>query len=180
MNLVGDEKRIQAQFRELVRENERLVPPFDTMWARAVAAEATARPRFARHRFVIAAIVVVVLAISLAWWGHARKVAPVRESVVAEPKTTPRTSNPPELATVESPQQQMKPRKVRRILLASRSRAAASISRKTFSLSSWQSPTAVLMEPSRSSILKSWPQLDQSARDMQSFLPGLKQKERIQ
>src|SRR5205807_5389754 len=68
MEFVGDEKRIQALFRELQLADEHVAPRFATIWNRAQSE--SIRPRRAFNFSFAAVTLLLVCALgSLAWWS---------------------------------------------------------------------------------------------------------------
>src|SRR5438128_5206147 len=77
MELVGEEKRIQALFSELRAEDESLVRPFATVWNRAAAKAVAPRHRFSLSLVYATAFFVLIAISSVAVWrGFWRKSQP--------------------------------------------------------------------------------------------------------
>ena len=154
MELDGTEKRIQALFSELALEDRRRVPRFEKLWTQ------TTRPApvFRRSWAVTAAIVVIVVASSFALWSRQDQtvlnIAPLEIPTPASPQ----------LASIVEPPRSQQPQRKRTIRQRSVLSEAALLSR-------WQSPTQNFMQSPSSVSFNSLPQLNQSAKDLESFLP---------
>src|SRR6476661_3150469 len=70
MKLVGDEKRIQALFRELKLEDQQLVPGFERVWNCASVARSEHRPAASASLVALAAALIVVC--SFLVWSSVR------------------------------------------------------------------------------------------------------------
>ncbi|MGH9962257.1 MAG: hypothetical protein ACREBC_34895, partial [Pyrinomonadaceae bacterium] len=103
MKLVGNEKRIQALFLELKREDERAAPGFDKVWNRAQVT----RPRQAhafKVSFALATILIVIALSSLVlWWRNWERVQPSNPTIAKQAIRSESTPSPP-TATLESKQ----------------------------------------------------------------------------
>lgn len=160
MELGGAEKRIQALFSELSLEDRTHVPGFEKLWTHT---EVT-RPLPARvYVSSIAAIVVVATAISLWMWSRTAEV-----TLNIAPHEIPEfaLSQPPQVAVVIEPS---KPRRQR--VRVQKHRSERNEMGEAQLLSSWQSPTQSFMQSPASVVFNSLPQLNQSAKDLESFLP---------
>lgn len=164
MEFSGDEKRIQALFSELSLENQTRTPRFEKLWLCAEANTPTPAPLVTR--FVLVAIVVII-AISVvaarAWFNPSQS----QQAANIPPQIIPTTSQPrvqhSELSIASK--DVVHPRR-----FARRQTERAAINQAAM-LSNWQSPTSVLLNSPTVSVLSSLPQLNQSARDLEQFLP---------
>ena len=156
MELGGTEKRIQALFSELSLEDRRRVPRFEELWT-----QTTTRPAPVFRRLVMtAAVVVVVAATSFALWSRQSQVA-----LNIAPLEIPM----PQLASiVEQARPQQPPRQKRTVQQRRTDRVVFS---EAALLSRWQSPTQNFMQSPSSVSFNSLPQLNQSEKDLESFLP---------
>jgi hypothetical protein len=115
--------------------------------------------------------------VSLAWWSSHRQQK--RDAVIANvPSITPETIQPVQ------PAHNPEPEKVVRSGLSDRSRAlklaarrhavlvaaATKTLRDAKAIASWQSPTVTLLDSPSDGLLKSLPQLNQTAEELKSFL----------
>jgi hypothetical protein len=154
MELGGTEKRIQALFSELSLEDRSCVPRFERLWTQ------TTRPApvFRRSLALAAAVVVIVAVASLLWSKQSQIVLDI----------SPLEIPTPQLALIVEPPRPQQPRQ-KRIVRPRRT------DRVVFSdaalLSRWQSPTQSFMESPTGTNFNSLPQLNQSAKDLESFLP---------
>jgi len=161
MELTGTEKRIQALFSELSLEDHSRTPHFEHLWTRAEATKPSRVPLFSKSLAVT--VIVLVVAFSFAIWSrsitqNALNIAPVEIPTTALPQLAT-VVNTPRSPHAQRPKRIARPRQIESDVVTE-----ASL------LSRWQSPTGSLMEsPSRVSF-NSLPQLNQSAKDLESFL----------
>ena len=89
MELVGEEKKIQALFRELRLEDERITPRFVAVWPHAPA-RTPARLWSLNFSYTAIALVVVVSVLALALWSRSsRHAVPPNSMIGATPSVTP-------------------------------------------------------------------------------------------
>lgn len=161
MQLAGREKKIQALFCELSHADQGITPRFEKLWNRAQTTNPKAVRSFSRPVAVIAAGAAVAVACSLALW-------PRFKSVETAPSAVAKTES------ISTPVEQKilvadNPKKQKRVTRQRKSKLV--VTSEPIALSRWQSPTAILMELSSNALLKTSPQLDQSVRELESFLP---------
>jgi hypothetical protein len=165
MKLFGDEKRIQALFRDLRLEDEQVVPGFERVWNCALGVRSERRPA-ARTSLValistLAVVASATLSMSLFWSTDRSSEIPKQEVVGMIPLAIPIS-----VKGLETPgHRKLAPRKKTQL-------AAKPIVRDAVALSTWTSPTAVLMESPVGSEINSLPQLNQAAKELQLFLPN--------
>jgi hypothetical protein len=160
MELGGDEKRIQALFSELSFEDQNRVPQFGNLWTRAQAKEIGARSIV---RPVLVSLVITAAACSFAAWtwyrsAHAPNLAPPSITFEASYTSSPVTPLPAKIET----------RHHKRIVR--RRQVDRTIATEAELLSSWQSPTQQFMSSPTDLALGTLPQLNQSVKDLESFL----------
>lgn len=163
MDLSGNEMKIQALYSELRLETQSRVPQFEYVWTRAKVVEETPI-RSRRMALVIAASVVAVVCSLAVWAWYTSTASPL--PTIAE--------LPPQPTIVESPDPQkpvLQPAKPRRQRDHRRRQPERWNTVAVATLSSWQSPTQLFMESPTDLVLTSLPQLNQSAKDLESFLP---------
>ncbi len=184
MGLAGNEKKIQALFRELKLADEHVAPGFMGVWNRAQAAS-PGSPRVFKISFAAAAALFVITVCSvLLWsrnWQRSQPFQPSAAGVSVKPGSTPA----PPLATpgssqlgVAEPPHRVKPNRRARKLVARRQAelpAGNAAIREAVSISSWRSPTAKLMQSPVEDVLTSLPQLDRSLSNLKTFLPNTSQ-----
>ena len=178
MELAGDEKRIQALFRELKLEDERVAPEFIRVWSRAQALKQKPRATL-KSSFAVAVILVVVTLFALAFWSRKWQGGKQQSSGLASGPATP-GSEPPLSAMTREPKSLLldrardrikinRPaRKIPRRQIEIVSRNAAR--RDAVALSTWQSPTATFMQSPVDDMWTSAPQFDRSVSEFKSFL----------
>lgn len=175
MELAGDEKKIQALFSELSLQDKTHAPRFEKLWLRAE--ESVCVPALLTVRSVTVAIGVLAAACLLAasWWyrpsqsQHAANIPP--QTVPA--MVVPGIREPQKLLHADSKSFQTERR--RRVVRQRHTDCVAA--NEVAILSNWRSPTSIFLQPPTASALSSLPQLDQSARDLETFL--LKNNEAI-
>ena len=165
MELGGDEKRIQALFSELSFENQSRMPQFGRLWTQVSTSRRAVAPLREKNLVgpvaVLVSLLVTASACSLVVWTWYRStetpnIAVQLPSAVEAPYTT--TTEKIEPARTESRRQKRR-RQVDR-----------SITTEAALLSSWQSPTQQFMASPTDLALGSLPALNQSAKDLESFL----------
>jgi len=180
MELVGEEKKIQALFSEQRLACEQTTPSFVGVWNRAQAK--TYRPQRAFNLAFVAAIALLVCAlVSLAWWS--RQWQPKAETSVSVPPVT--TASPAQVVAVNKEVNPPTPvqksagsnSKSRALKLAARRQALlVAADRKATheakAIASWESPTATLLDSPSDELLKTLPQLNQTVDELKSFLPS--------
>ena len=180
MELVGEEKKIQALFSELRLADEQAVPSFVGVWNRAQL-RPRARVSPLNFSFAAAAFVVFVAVIALALWSSGRQQTPPTNQTVAVTSTTPTVTPPatigPTSKVISGAEQRQAARNLRAARLAARQKAELLVARRAkirdaTAISSWQSPTATLLSSQNDALLNSLPQLNESVKDLKSFLPN--------
>ena len=158
MELDGTEKRIQALFSELSLEDRTRLPRFEKLCTETTRPT----PLFRRSLAVTAAVVVIAAASSFALWSRQSQTV-----LNIAPLEIPAPASPQLALIVEPPRSQpsRQKRTIRRRQTDSVSLSEAAL------LSRWQSPTQNFMQSPSSVSFNSLPQLNQSAKDLESFLP---------
>jgi hypothetical protein len=183
MELLGEEKKIQALFSQLRLADEQTVPSFAATWSRAQSK--TYRPRRAfNFSFVAATALLVCALVSLALWSRQWQ---RNHDVIATTPTVPATSPveagvnqrvvgvenlsaPVGRRIASSPKSHaLKLAARREALLVAANRKAT---HEAQAIASWQSPTATLLDSPSDELLKSLPQLNKTVDELKSFLPN--------
>lgn len=184
MSLAGNEKKIQALFRELKLADECAAPEFISVWNRAQATRPGSLPVFKISFAVATALFVITLSSVGLWSRNWRRSQPPNPRLASEwvkpgstsalALTTPESALP---GVAEVPNR-FKSNRGDRKLAARRQTVLnpgnAAI-RAPVSISSWQSPTAMLMESPADDVLTLLPQLDRSLTELKTFLPNTPQ-----
>jgi len=180
MQLVGDENRIRALFSEQALEHRRVAPRFDEVWTSALTA--TRAPIVGRSFVVAAAALAVIITCALALWSRyrmAQPATPARENVASVPErasaesTTPRAREQDKVVSAGPGRSRSRlPKRVVRHRTIERS-----VIQQAVALSAWQSPTGLYLQSPARSPFKSLPQLNQSLKELESFLPNNNVKE---
>ena len=164
MEFSGDEKRIQALFSELSLEDQTRAPGFEKLWLRAEANAPAPAPLVTRL-VLVATVVIVVMGFvaARAWLGSSQS----QQVASIPPQIIPTTAGPrvqhSELSAASK--DVVRPRR-----FARRQTERTAITQAAM-LSNWKSPTKILLNSPTASVLSSLPQLNQSARDLEQFLP---------
>jgi len=180
MELVGEEKRIQALFSEARLADEQTMPSFVGVWNRAQSKTVRTQRAF-NLSFVAATALLVCALVSLAWWVNRSQrnqgavIATVPPITTVGPKNVVQTPVKSDVELTPARQRHYGERSralklaVRRqaVLMAANRKAA----RDAKAIESWQSPTATLLDSSSDELLKSLPQLNQSVDELKTFLP---------
>ncbi|HEX3281396.1 MAG TPA: hypothetical protein VHR36_09215 [Pyrinomonadaceae bacterium] len=181
MELAGNEQRIQTLFRELRFADECIAPEFGEMWRRAQATS-PARLRVHKLAFALSLPLAVIALGSLALWSRnsyrLQTIAPIVVSVSGH------HGSPHLLPSVEAAstslviaQSHYKPgranRTTRKLVVRHRSDNGVpdATAREIVAISTWKSPTAILLQSPADDMLTTLPQLDLSARNLKTFLP---------
>ena len=165
MELGGDEKRIQALYSELSFEDQSHVPQFARLWTQVSTSRRAVAPLREKNLLRPVAVLVSLLVTASAcsftvwtWFGSAE--TPNIAIQLPPPVEAPYTTTP---AKFEPARTESHPKKRRR-------QVDRSIRTEAASLSSWQSPTQQFMASPTDLALGSLPALNQSAKDLESFL----------
>ncbi len=184
MSLAGNEKEIQALFRELKLADEYAAPEFISVWNRAQATSPGSLPVFKVSFAAAAALFVITLCSLVLWsrdWRRSQPPNPRLASQWVKPGITPAlalTTSGPALPGVAEVANRFKSNRGDRKLAARRQAVlnpGSAAIRASLSISSWQSPTAMLMESPADDVLESLPQLDRSVTELKTFLPNTPQ-----
>jgi hypothetical protein len=183
MELVGEQKRIQALFSELRLADEQTVPRFAVVWNRAQARSSrTWRPAPAfNFSFVAVTALLICALISLALWSrysqqNARHAAAVATGTAIPPDVPVKVVKEAAGDSSLSEASRDRPASMSRVKrLATRRRALMlainlKAAREAMAISSWQSPTTALLKSQNDELLKSLPQLNEGADNLKSFL----------
>ena len=167
MEFTGDEKRIQALFSELSLEDLHHAPHFERMWPRAEANRSVVRR--SALVFVTAAILAAMCLMATWTWYRASQ---SEQAANIPPQIVPTTSD----ARVSQPEQSLSAsskelRTVHQRRVARQRQSGNAAIREAELLSEWESPTSILLDSPTVSVLSTLPQLNQSARDLEQFLP---------
>jgi hypothetical protein len=185
MELAGDEKKIQALFRELKLEDERVAPAFSKLWNRAQSESRQSRPAM-RTSFAVAAAVLVITLCTLAFWSRnwqsGRQNSRVASgSTTAGSKAAPAPVTPePKQLVLDEGRNRVRFNRLPRKLATRRQTEFTTRNagiREALAILSWQSPTATLMQSPADGVLTSLPRLDRSVTELKSFLPNIQLKE---
>lgn len=165
MEFTGDEKKIQALFSELSFEQQHRTPSFEKLW---IGADANTRVPVVRRYTLAAVMAALLLAVcSIAMWSWYR--SSQSETAINIPTQIVPTTTPSQsvqlLAAHSKDVRVLRPRRVRPRLTERVALRQAAV------LSNWQSPTNTLLNSTTLPLLSSLPQLNQSARDLEEFLP---------
>jgi hypothetical protein len=185
MALAGNEKKIQALFRELKLADEGVAPEFIRVWNRAQATSLRA-PRVFKISFAMAmALIVIALCSHVLWsrnWQRSPQSGPSGATTPTTAGSTASSTPAPPLAmsvptqlVAAQPRVRVKSNRWDRKVVArdqSDLNAGSATIRQAVTIFSWQSPTATLMQSPAADVLTSLPQLDRSLTELKTFLPN--------
>lgn len=179
MELAGDEKRIQALFSEVRLDDQRTAPRFEKVLKRAKAIKPELVPGSGRLIIAFASVLIIAAVSALALWTRS---VSTPTATLEEAKSLLQIASAASSASAEEPKKLVvnAPVKSRRTIQRRPARQRTierAMIEDAVMLSSWQSPTEIFMESPASHVLKSLPQLDQSVRELESFLPTNEGKE---
>jgi hypothetical protein len=187
MELAGNEKKIHALFRELKLADERIAPEFISVWNRAQATRPVPSRVF-KISLAVATMLFVIVLSALVLWSRTGQRSEQANPGVASKSTTPDSTPAPSTAmplstrptqiVAAQPPVRVKSNRSDRRLAARRQadlNAGNTAIREAVSISSWQSPTATLMQSPADDVLTSLPQLDRSLTELKTFLPNTPQ-----
>jgi len=160
MELGGDEKRIQALFSELSFENQSRVPQFGQLWTRAQAKE-TRAARLTRPVAVLVSLLITAAAGSLVVWTWYTSTPNSNIVIQPPPTVTFEARHTPTPIKLEPS---------RKKHIARRRYVDRNIAPEAALLSNWQSPTQQFLASPTDLALGSLPTLNQSVKDLESFL----------
>lgn len=173
MESVGDEKKIQALFSELSREDAQNAPGFEKLWREASVIEQA--PPFSRPLLIVAATLIVAVTVLFIAWSRDKSPAEQNAQNAAAP---PAIAARPETAAPEpaapEPKNKVVQRRThshprRRRTLARRQQRQPAINQAEM-LANWKSPTEQFLTAPTHSAFSSLPQLNESVKDLESFL----------
>ena len=163
MELGGDEKRIQALFSELSFQDQSCVPQFGYVWSRAQARKEIGSRQIGRRVAVLVSLLITAAGCSFAVWAWYRSAQNL--NIIAPPVTLEASYTP---TPVKLQPAKIEPRHQKRIVR--RRYTDRSIATEAALLSNWQSPTQQFMASPTDLALGSLPTLNQSVKDLESFL----------
>jgi len=176
MELTGEETRIRALFSQLRQTDEQTAPSFAGVWSHAQA-KTIRTTRVFNLSFAAAVALLVCGLVSLAWWSthqpQHRDAVIANVPLIASPtvEVVEPAKNPEAL---KSMQHGSSDRSLAQKLAARRYAVLVAAGKKTLrdakAIASWQSPTATLLASPSDELLKSLPQLTQTAEELKSFL----------
>jgi hypothetical protein len=176
MELIGEEKRIQALFSEARKADKQAAPSFAAVWQRAQS-QTRRQSRAFNLAFVAAMAVLVCVLVSLAWWSTHRQVNPeVIATVPPAPVASPVNAGVGKQKVIlpkgttfhpRSPVIKLRPRSEGPMVAANRKAM-----RDAKAIAGWKSPTSTLLDSPSEGLLKSLPQMNQTVDEMKSFLPS--------
>ena len=162
MELAGAEKKIQALFSELSLADRSHMPRFEHIWTRAEATSPA--PLFKLALALTAAVVVIAGAFSFVLWSSYQSIQ--SQSVLNIAPVEIAAASLPQIGQLpRSPQVSPQRRTIRHRPTANPEITEAEL------LSRWQSPTQSFLDAPSSMTFNSLPQLNQSAKELESFLP---------
>lgn len=179
MELRGDEKRIRALFSELSLDDQSRAPVFGHLWTRAEATRPATNSVFNAPLAVIM-IAVIAVAFSVGLWWRSKPAQPRSQQTAQIASQETHELQIPSTHVAVKPVSVITPKKTRpprQKTLARHRQTERALIHEAAMLSSWQSPTDIFMQTSAGFVLQSLPQLNQSAKELERFLPKNIEKE---
>jgi hypothetical protein len=184
METIGDGQNIETLFRDLRSDVEREVPRFAAVWNAAQSRPSTRTGL--ELSFVTAVVVIAVCLSSFASWLIRRQPSPQHSTAnVIVPSNMPVSSSPVGFdadRTSVMPISKANHASERKRLLRVAPRKRAMTGGKeafeipnTIAVSTWQSPTALLMQSPSDDLLVVFPQFHQSVVELETFLSETQQ-----
>lgn len=180
MTSTGEERRIRALFHELRLEDERAAPQFAEIFGRHQTRRTRLRTSLnLRHALAVLLACFALLALDLLAQHRQRSRqpgTPVARGVAKPASTEVGISRDRQQSPVSTREPKHRVRHSRVVQYAARQEPArmkrSPITRDLMPISRWQSPTAGLLHSQNEELLRSLPQLNQTVRKMESFLPN--------
>jgi hypothetical protein len=170
MELAGDEKRIQALFSELSLEEAQHAPRFEKLWREALLTKQA--PRFGKSLVVVAATVLVAVAVLFVAWSRYKTPAqPNVQNVLPQTIASAPAPERVEPEDVKVTQHHRHSHPSHRRAVARLRQSELALQKQAAMLANWKSPTEEFMTSPTASVFNSLPQLNESVKDLQSFLP---------
>lgn len=171
MEFGGDEKRIQALFSELSREDQSRAPRFEKL-CQPLEITARATPLVSlRSVTSFAALILALVSLVAAsrWYGTSefQYVGGVPAQNIPSVTNVPLVRAPEQLVSSNVKTSRAHPQR----RPARRRQPESLATREIAMLSSWQSPTNVFLQSPATLAFGSLPRLTESARDLEMFLP---------
>lgn len=176
MESVGDEKRIQVLFSELRLEDQHSAPRFGKAWNCAAITTSADIPVFNRALIMFGSVLILVAIGGFAWLSRdAASPSIAREEENSQPQLFAAVAELP----AKKPKKSTSPRSHRVVHRrpARQHNIEHAVVQNAVALSAWQSPTYTLMESSAASLLNALPALNDSAKDLESYLSNNEVKE---
>jgi hypothetical protein len=176
----GEEKKIQTLFHELRLEDEQTAPRFAELLVREELRSTRTRTSL-NFRFAAAVLIACLALFSLALlsrhWQHNPPSRTLLSNGPAEPAARQaQVADYPQPIPTSAPEHEHQVRKPRAARFGTRKYTTGSsgqpITRNVIAISRWQSPTAGLLHSQSDHLFKSLPQLNQTLRELESFLPN--------
>ena len=181
MGFVGEENRTRAQFSDLAIRDHRAAPAFEKLWSRAESTTSENGRDFSVPLVTFGLLVVIIAATAVAVW--LRGATPTVSRVDARVETLSLAADVPpkerKVLVATSPVRSARVTKKRFAATRRDSRPIVieALNQKVGALSNWQSPTNLLLESPVTPVFKSMPALNQSVRELESYLSSTELKE---
>jgi hypothetical protein len=183
MELSGNEKKIQALFRELKLADERVAPEFIKVWDRAQLPSPRSRRLFNLSFAVATALFLITVSAFVLWSRNVKRSVEVNPKVATgaitpvstpSPAPTSQSIRPIQRAVAQPPVRVKSNRLDWKLAALGKAGLDArnAVNREAGFISSWRSPTATLMQSAADDVLTSLPQLDRSLTELKTFLPN--------
>ena len=179
MGLNGQEQRIQALFRELRLADECGAAPFVAEPQRVRGGESPRQSTFGLVPVATGlALICLIVPATVFFLNQRQQISDTRPQLPGVLSRSPDTkpSSPLQSSVVRQKPKQIKAPAVghklsRSLAAARRSYRKKEIAPAAIALSRWQSPTGSLLQSPSEGLLRSFPQIDHSSRELKTFLP---------
>ena len=185
MEFIGDEKRIRAQFSDLAIRDQSFAPEFEKLWTRAESTNSEPRRRSFGMPFVVFASLGLFIAVTVvAVWLRGGSTPTASQAEATERSET--ASSPTDVGKDDKKQRiatspVRSHRASKRLFFANRRVGrpivVKELNQKVVAISNWKSPTDVFLQSPVPPVFKSLPSLNQSVKELESYLSSNELKE---
>ena len=182
MKFVGEENRIRAQFSDLAIRDHSAAPAFEKLWSRAESTTSENGRDFSVPLVTFGLLVMIIAATAVAVWLRGGETPTLsRVDARVETLSLPADVRPAERKVLVATSPARSARVTNKRLAAtrrdSRPIVIEALNKKVVALSNWQSPTNLLLQSPVTPVFKSMPALNQSVRELESYLSSTELKE---
>ena len=182
MEFVGEENRIRAQFSDLAIRDQSAAPGFEKLWSRAESTTWENGRDFSVPLVTFGLLLVIIAATAVAVWLRVGATPTVsRVDARVETLSLPADVRPAETNALVATSLVRSARVTKKRFAATRRYrrpiVIEGLNKKVVALSNWQSPTNFFLQSPIAPVFKSMPALNQSVRELESYLSSTELKE---